>query len=329
LVLLIGVGYVASDPANPNDQATYLTYHNNARIAVGEKNLTYNQDLALAANNYSRSCNFSHDPNLGALQQGENLYACSGSACLTPNAAMTSWLGEGQSYDCLSNTCAPGQSCDHYTQVVWSATTQFGCAYSRCKNPGPFDNSNWTLAVCRYQTPGNINGQRPFSANSCPEPPNLAISVNDYENNTAAQTAILNYHNTKRVIVNDSNVVWNNDLAEQASDWAQKCRIDNSNTTQGENIYSCKNTCTFNTAVSSWYAEISNFNCTAKRCIDTTKRCDQYLQMMFVSTTKIGCAVATCNNTNSLYSNTNWLSMVCRYSPKRLPGTRPFSVNYC
>jgi pathogenesis-related protein 1 len=68
-----------------------------------------------------------------------------------------SWGSEIQWYSYESNSCnAPtGESCGHYTQLVWEGTTEVGCAKALC----PDNSQVW---VCNYASPGNIIGQRPY-----------------------------------------------------------------------------------------------------------------------------------------------------------------------
>jgi hypothetical protein len=42
----------------------------------------------------------------------------------------------------------------HYTQIVWRNTTAVGCAL--------VGNGTNDYLVCRYSTPGNIYGQKPY-----------------------------------------------------------------------------------------------------------------------------------------------------------------------
>jgi len=50
-----------------------------------------------------------------------------------------------------------GATCGHYTQVVWRATQQVGCALGRC--PGlAYPNT----IVCDYGPGGNVNNQKPY-----------------------------------------------------------------------------------------------------------------------------------------------------------------------
>lgn len=84
---------------------------------------------------------------------GENIYASSGSA--TGQGAVTSWASEGANYNYATNTCTGG-TCGHYTQVVWRATLEVGCALGDC--PGLTYRST---IVCDYG-PGGNSGGKPY-----------------------------------------------------------------------------------------------------------------------------------------------------------------------
>jgi pathogenesis-related protein 1 len=83
-------------------------------------------------------------------------------------AAVQSWAGEQQYYDYDTNSCAAGQVCGHYTQVVWSTTTLVGCG-SALWNAGGAEYVVW---VCNYWPAGNltINGEelRPYNVSAAP-----------------------------------------------------------------------------------------------------------------------------------------------------------------
>ena len=114
---------------------------------------------------------FEHNPNRssqydalgGSGGLGENLSA--GAPTQSVAGAVSSWVGEEQYYDHATNTCASGQECGHYTQVVWSTTTGVGCALVSCTTNSPFGtfaNGQWDFSVCDYSPPGNVVGQSPY-----------------------------------------------------------------------------------------------------------------------------------------------------------------------
>jgi hypothetical protein len=132
--------------------------------------LTWSTSLATTAANWAAGCVWAHNPGRGFV--GENLYAQTGTAG-TPTNAVNLWSAEAQNYNWLTNTCAAGQDCSHYTQIVWASTTSVGCALQVCPagvgTPPPGFPGDWTFIVCNYSPPGNIVGQRPYAATTAAE----------------------------------------------------------------------------------------------------------------------------------------------------------------
>jgi pathogenesis-related protein 1 len=144
---------------------------NAARAAVGESPLTWDPIAAAVAQAWANQCSFNHNPNAGADYDklggsgglGENLAA--GAPTESVSGSVASWVGEEQSYDHSTNTCAAGQECGHYTQVVWSSTTRAGCAQATCTTNSPFGSfsgGQWQISVCDFDPPGNYVGQSPY-----------------------------------------------------------------------------------------------------------------------------------------------------------------------
>ncbi|KAF3434504.1 hypothetical protein FNV43_RR21589 [Rhamnella rubrinervis] len=131
----------------------YLKTHNSARAAVGVGHLTWSNTVADYAQNYAnqRKCDCRLVHSSGPY--GENLAWSSGD--ISGTAAVNMWVGEKAYYNYNSNSCASGQQCGHYTQVVWRNSVRVGCAKVRCNNGG-------TFIICNYDPPGNYNGQRPY-----------------------------------------------------------------------------------------------------------------------------------------------------------------------
>ena len=63
-----------------------------------------------------------------------------------------SWGSEIEFYNEANNTC--DDVCGHYTQIVWSNSTEVGCGMVTCDG---FD-----IWVCQYNPAGNVVGQRPY-----------------------------------------------------------------------------------------------------------------------------------------------------------------------
>ena len=122
--------------------------------------LTWNAGIAQTAQTYADRCIWQHS---GTPGLGENLYAAAPWTA-AQTAAATSWASESPYYNYAANTCASGQQCGHYTQMVWRSTTQLGCGIRNCSTGSPFGAQfpNWTIVVCNYSPPGNYVGQRPY-----------------------------------------------------------------------------------------------------------------------------------------------------------------------
>lgn len=120
--------------------------------------LVWSNTLGAAAADHAAGCVWEHSGN----QYGENIYASAGSV---PGAssAVGSWASEASDYDYASNSCAAGEVCGHYTQVVWRDSTELGCALQKCETGSPFDAfPTWYFVVCNYNPPGNFSGNKPY-----------------------------------------------------------------------------------------------------------------------------------------------------------------------
>ncbi|RDB29251.1 Protein PRY1 [Hypsizygus marmoreus] len=134
-----------------SDIEAYLSSHNSVRANHGAAPLTWSDDLAAKAQQWANGCVFEHSGgSLGSF--GENL-AAGTSSVFNIQAAVKSWTDEVKDY----NAANPNPS--HFTQVVWKATTQVGCAIQSCD--GIFDASfgKAKYFVCEYSPAGNIIGR--------------------------------------------------------------------------------------------------------------------------------------------------------------------------
>ncbi|KAF5733242.1 putative STS14 protein precursor [Tripterygium wilfordii] len=137
-----------------NTPQDYANTHNTARNQVGVSNMTWDDAIATYAQNYADSriddCNLVHSNGT----YGENL-AKGSSGTFSGVDAVNLWVAEKAYYNYTSNSCAVGQQCGHYTQVVWRNSVRLGCARVRCNN-------GWWFVTCNYDPPGNYVGQRPY-----------------------------------------------------------------------------------------------------------------------------------------------------------------------
>ncbi|KAL6880391.1 hypothetical protein ACP4OV_011956 [Aristida adscensionis] len=149
---------VAPPCAAQNSAQDFVDLHNAARAEVGVGPVSWDETVAAYAESYARQhagdCKLVHSGG----PYGENLYGAAGVGTQwTAKDAVDAWVGEKQYYHHDGNSCsAPeGQSCLHYTQVVWRDSTKIGCARVVC-------NDNGIFIICSYSPPGNYAGQSPY-----------------------------------------------------------------------------------------------------------------------------------------------------------------------
>ncbi|KAF7068229.1 hypothetical protein CFC21_074005 [Triticum aestivum] len=159
LVLLLVALMSAMAVTAQNSEQDFVDAHNAARADVGLGEVTWDATVAAFAQDYADQrrgdCQLIHTPH--GRPYGENLYGGGGTEW-TATDAVNSWVSEKQYYDHDSNTCsAPeGESCGHYTQVVWRDSTAIGCARVVC------DSGDGVFIICSYNPPGNFPGVSPY-----------------------------------------------------------------------------------------------------------------------------------------------------------------------
>ncbi|KAH7673597.1 Cysteine-rich secretory protein-related protein [Dioscorea alata] len=151
-IMALAMVGLAGAQNSPDD---YVNAHNSARSQVGVGPVIWDDTVASYAENYANQrandCQLIHSNG----PYGENLFWGSG-ADYNAVDAVNLWVSEGQDYDYNSNTCAQGKVCGHYTQVVWSSSTNIGCARVVCNNNGGI------FITCNYNPAGNVIGERPY-----------------------------------------------------------------------------------------------------------------------------------------------------------------------
>ncbi|KAF7339713.1 Fruiting body protein SC7 [Mycena sanguinolenta] len=140
--------------ASDDDVQAYLTAHNTIRAQHGAVPVTWSNAAAEKAQQWANECTNTHSGGtLGPL--GENLAA--GTGTFTIAQAVKAWTDEVSNY----NPNDPQPS--HFTQVVWKATTEIGCAVQTCDGIfagfGPAQ-----YYVCEYSPQGNVIGEFSYVA---------------------------------------------------------------------------------------------------------------------------------------------------------------------
>lgn len=129
--------------------------HNEWRLRAGVPPVSWNDELAAGAQAYADTCPSGHSSNeyredvAGFAQVGENLYSgtdvLNGIALFADERLLYEF---GTEID--EETFTP---IGHYTQMVWSNTTDVGCAVGNC--------GMWRT-VCWYGPAGNYIGEVPY-----------------------------------------------------------------------------------------------------------------------------------------------------------------------
>ena len=160
---------------NRVDSAAIVTAHNRWRSQVGAPAISWSNQLEQKAQRWAQQLKQSNQCRMKHSGPGENLYWASPRKTANSKDAAGNWIwhsapqaikagfvvdrwaSEKAWYDYSTNSCnAPsGSSCGHYTQVVWSDSTEVGCAKAICDNGAQV----W---VCNYAPSGNYVGRRPY-----------------------------------------------------------------------------------------------------------------------------------------------------------------------
>jgi uncharacterized protein YkwD len=143
------------------EQQQMLDLHNGRRRTCGVSALSWSWDVADSAQTWADGCHkslsspssFCHQNNekdcgkFARNPYGENLHW---GPSASPQSADSGWYGEIKNYD-FKNPVYTGKPKEvgHFTQMVWRASTQLGCAKKVC--------GEHILWVCRYNAPGNMN----------------------------------------------------------------------------------------------------------------------------------------------------------------------------
>ena len=163
------------------DLKAVLEYHNRLRTEVGSPPLKWDPRLAANADAYARiladTGQPQHASRVGRATERENI-SISPRGTNSRQALVGRWGNERRFFrgGLFPDACTTDWSqCAHFTQMVWSGTTDVGCAFHQGRQ---FD-----ALVCRYSPPGNQDGrpvigmpptriaQGPININNPPTPP--------------------------------------------------------------------------------------------------------------------------------------------------------------
>ncbi|KAJ8045233.1 GLIPR1-like protein 1 [Holothuria leucospilota] len=159
-IAAVGTRISTTDSQNrlsEEQKGIFLEAHNQFRSEVSPTAanmvvLEWDDSLADMAQGWADQCTFAHGnpANISPFGYvGQNIWAGSGTTDTWNLFDMVkSWADEKEFYDYNSNSCSG--VCGHYTQLVWAATTDVGCALASCSLLEGLGWSPATVLVCNY-----------------------------------------------------------------------------------------------------------------------------------------------------------------------------------
>lgn len=131
----------------------------------------------------------------------------------------------------------------------------------------------------------------------------------------AELNGIVKAHNDVRATVGTSPLTWSDEAAAVAKSYAEKCNWGHNDDREGfgENLYASTGDAGPAAVVGSWAEEEQHYDPATGECA-RGEVCGHYTQIVWSSTTKVGCAKQLCTK-NSPMGGGNWTYWVCNYDP--------------
>lgn len=149
------------------------------------------------------------------------------------------------------------------------------------------------MLICSFIISAAANTARGQSQSAlAASPPNVAVPCPNSLMTMAEATTMLEGHNLYRRELRLRDLVWDCRLAGNAQQWANKRVTEHDEFSPfGESIFvATSSTIPIAAAIAGWVGEKPNWNNQTARCA-AGKACTHYTQMVWRTTTKIGCGV--------------------------------------
>ncbi|ESN97579.1 hypothetical protein HELRODRAFT_178014 [Helobdella robusta] len=146
---------------------------------------------------------------------------------------------------------------------------------------------------------------------------------------------IVDKHNLLRKKEGSSKMLpikWSSKLANYASAWAQNCAFEHGQPAEaqneddiGQNLYaSSTSNVDYESAIQNWYDEKPDYSYDSNSC-RSGKMCGHYTQVVWATTTEVGCAVQMCNKGIEGLPWPRGHIIVCNYLPPgNWEGEKPY-----
>lgn len=133
------------------------------------------------------------------------------------------------------------------------------------------------------------------------------------------QNAVLVAHNKIRARYHAPQLVWDDELAHYAENYASRCQFKHSGSHYGENL--AAGYPSVSAAVQAWYAEVENYSYNHP---GFSYKTGHFTQLIWKGSKKLGCGYVACNGNNG----TPGRYLVCEYNPPgNILGRKYFSEN--
>ncbi|KAI3958059.1 hypothetical protein MKW98_020701 [Papaver atlanticum] len=127
-------------------------------------------------------------------------------------------------------------------------------------------------------------------------------------------------HNAARAEVNVAPLVWNETVATYARNYANQltgdCTLVPSGGPYSENLALGSGALSTSDVEQLWLGQKSNYDYQSNSCQGGAENCVQYINVVCRNSLYLGCAIATCNNGNTI--------VACNYYPPCVVGERPY-----
>ena len=145
---------------SPNEATQFLDYHNAARKELHIAPLVWDNTLASYAQEWAdflakkKKCKLIHrdELNNNPKKLGENLYWVSSGENFQVVQAADAWYSEKSFFNNQPFSYNMADKAGHYTQMIWSGTTEMGAGKATCP-------SGALIIVANYNPMGNTIGQ--------------------------------------------------------------------------------------------------------------------------------------------------------------------------
>ncbi|MDX2008918.1 MAG: CAP domain-containing protein [Myxococcaceae bacterium] len=179
-------------------------------------------------------------------------------------------------------------------------------------------------------------GQRCGAASSCELDPNAPRGGGSAGGTgggqaglTAWQQEFVTAHNAARRAATPTpspplpDVTWDSAAEAFAKLGADRCVFDHRQQNQfGENLYASTQDSSPTDVVQSWDSEKADYRYASNTCLAV---CGHYTQVVWRSSTKIGCATTRCTTNSPFRSFPTWYLTACNYSPPgNFSGQKPY-----